>query len=380
MKEIDYSIIWKVLNAAATEKEQQELDEWLNDQPQNRAYYQRLLAHNQKQTVDIQPNEVEAEWQKLHTHIQSTKKVRRFTWLKYAAVAIPFFIALSFWLFNQKPADQIAESQTFVYENTEVSLTLGNGKTVTLDKANQHILDTVKSIQAVSDSTHQLTYSNNLTEASIEFNTLSVPRGGFYKVQLADGTIVWLNSATELRYPTSFPKATRDVYLQGEAIFEVSKDKTKPFIVHTNQSNVKVYGTVFNVMSYPDDNKESTTLVEGSVSVEKNGEEYMIEPGEQSTINNDNDSVEIKPVDVNLYTSWKEGIYRFEKTPLIEIATKLERWYNVKFVFKDEASKNKIFTGALLKETSYSFFMELIEEATNVKITIDDHTIYVESK
>ncbi len=211
-------------------------------------------------------------------------------------------------------------------------------------------------------------------------STVRVPEGGEYRVVLSDGTKVWINSGSELTSPMNFEKGERVVELKGEAYFDVIKSKEWPFIVRTCRSSVKVLGTSFNVCSYEGDALEQVTLEQGGVEVKHHDETYLLHPGEQFELDTRNEEIEVKPVNVKLYTSWIDGMFRFHNMPLDLLTVKLERWYNVHFVFSNEVCKNYRFTGAIRKDVDFNEFIRLIERTTNVKFIIKQKNIIIQEK
>ena len=178
----------------------------------------------------------------------------------------------------------------------------------------------------------------------------------------------------------NFEKGERVVELKGEAYFDVTKSKEWPFIVRTCRSSVKVLGTSFNVCSYEEDALEQVTLEQGGVEVKHHDETYLLHPGEQFELDTTNEEVEVKPVNVKLYTSGIDGMFRFHNMPLDLLTVKLERWYNVHFVFSNEVCKNYRFTGAIRKDVDFNEFIRLIERTTNVKFVINQKNIIIEEK
>ena len=211
-------------------------------------------------------------------------------------------------------------------------------------------------------------------------STVKVPEGGEYRVVLSDGTKVWINSGSELTFPMNFEKGERVVELKGEAYFDVTKSKEWPFIVRTCRSSVKVLGTSFNVCSYEEDSLEQVTLEQGGVEVKHHDETYLLHPGEQFELDITNEEIEVKPVNVKLYTSWIDGMFRFHNMPLDLLTVKLERWYDVHFVFSNEVCKNYRFTGAIRKDVDFNEFIRLIERTTNVKFIINQKDIIIQEK
>ena len=229
------------------------------------------------------------------------------------------------------------------------------------------------------DSLDILKYKSN-EQSTKEYNTISIPRGGEYQLVLADGTKVWLNSETTLTYPVNFTGNTREVMLTGEAFFDVSTNAHVPFIVKTKDAAVKVYGTQFNVMAYQDDKMHETTLVEGSVAVLYNNKEVMIEPGQQAQINAAGGGFTIREVDTQLYTDWKNGIFRFEEMTLKDVASKLSRWYNVDFYFANEEVKTRTISGAMKRSTEFDLFMGLIEKSVEAEVSIEENNVLIKGK
>jgi len=209
---------------------------------------------------------------------------------------------------------------------------------------------------------------NQLAE---QIQTISTPYGARTKTQLPDGSTVWLNSGSELSFPSRFNEQ-RPVTLSGEAFFEVEKSD-KPFVVSTTYGEVKVQGTSFNVKAFPDDASFETTLVEGKVilSDKKTGNETALQPGQQAILIKN--SFDVKPVEVKFFTSWKEGKLIFSREPFPQFIKKLERWYNVKIEYSDPRLDDLWYTGTIEME-SISEVMEMISKAAPVKTRFDNKT------
>lgn len=209
------------------------------------------------------------------------------------------------------------------------------------------------------------------TDASISTNTgkhiLNVPRGGEYKLVLSDGTRVHANAESRLTYPVSFSGDKREVYLTGEALFDVAKDSLRPFIVHTPYGIVEVVGTRFNVNTY-DKNKTTVTLEEGAVKVycenEKGSEEKSLLPGEQAIIQAE--TIDTQKVPVEEYTSWANGIYEYTDTSLETIVEQLSRWYNVNMVFAKPQLRNRKFAGVIFRNQPLQKAVDILSKVSNV--------------
>ena len=229
------------------------------------------------------------------------------------------------------------------------------------------------------DSNHLLRYSSydsiGITDAN-KNNELIIPKGGEYQVVLADGTKVWLNSASRLIYPQSFMGKERRVVLSGEAFFDVAHDAERPFIVETSRMNVKVLGTRFNVNDYDDNEEVSTTLVNGSVEIFSGGQQaFRLVPGEQAY--GKENELEKREVNVRLYTSWIDGKFLFNNTELEEIAKQISRWYDVEIFFSSENVKKVRFTGAIVKFKPLDDLVRMIESTSQVRFSVKGKTIVI---
>lgn len=258
-------------------------------------------------------------------------------------------------------------------------LELPGGDRVFLQDARGREIVTKRGNVLANDTTHTL-FVQERDSAVVEYGTIRVPAGGEYRVVLSDGTGVWINAGSELKFPTSFTGKDRVVELRGEAYFDVTRDAEHPFIVRTGQSAVRVLGTAFNVCSYDDDAFEQTTLVRGKVEVLYGDRVYPLHPGEQFEMQKKDARVEVKKVDTGLYVSWQEGVFRFRDMPLDEFAVKLQRWYDVNFFFANESCKKYRFTGAIRKDADFRDFIHLIESVTRVKFTLKENTVIITEK
>jgi len=210
-----------------------------------------------------------------------------------------------------------------------------------------------------------------------EWNTLSVPNGQDYYVELSDGTKVWINAGSKLTFPNFFENGKRQVKLEGEAYFVVASDVSNPFFIETMQSQVRVTGTQFNVCGYANEAVSHVTLVEGKVDVTIDDKAHHLKPGQQLVQNHHGGIVNIQEVDVNLYTSWKNGIYEFKDITLKEMTLRLNRWYDVEFIFSNDHAAQQRFSGMVKKEYDIEYFLKVVEKTTNVQFTKFDSKIVV---
>ena len=206
-------------------------------------------------------------------------------------------------------------------------------------------------------------------------NTVFIPRGGEHSLTLPDGSRVWLNSETELRFPVPFDDGKRKVTLAGEAYFDVAHDRERPFIVETGDISLQVLGTKFNVKSYRNELIQ-TTLAEGAVGISYDQYEYVVlTPGKQF-IYHDGHAV-MRDVDVQMHTAWMKGRFYFDSTSLEEISRQMERWYDITFVFADSSLKEEKFTGVIERNSTANSVMTILEKIIDIQYDIKDRTIYV---
>src|SRR5690606_15433617 len=193
-----------------------------------------------------------------------------------------------------------------------------------------------------------------------EQHVLSVPRGGEYRLVLPDGTRVWLNSASEIRYPPKFMGAERLVSIRGEVYFEVAKDSKRPFIVEVADTRIKVLGTAFNVSAYAGDPLMSTTLIEGTIQVEHGARNRVLIPGELACISPNGD-LRVQKTNINSAIAWKNGLFHFEDASLEEIMTRVARWYDIHVTYENRPTRR--LTGKFPRTVTLSRFLEILEFA-----------------
>ena len=218
-------------------------------------------------------------------------------------------------------------------------------------------------------------------QVALNYNTIMIPRGGEYQVELSDGTMVWLNSETQLRIPTTFVGKERRVYLSGEAYFAVAKNRDKPFIVETELGEVKVYGTEFNVKFYREEKKLKATLVEGNIGFRSEQiAELKIKPGYQLSLVEGANTPEIKQVKIYNEIAWKNRQFCFESERLESVMMMLQRWYNVEVDFVDPSLKDFKLSGTLNRYDKIETLLRFFEEGFDIKFLVENNTIKVMRK
>lgn len=218
-------------------------------------------------------------------------------------------------------------------------------------------------------------------EGEAVMNTLLVPRGGMYSLELEDGTRVWLNADSRLEYPAVFPSGRREVSLSGEAYFAVARDTSAPFTVRTARGDVRVLGTEFNVKCYADEGVMEATLVEGQVGLsDERAGSVVLEPGEQAVVGEGVQGIAVREVNVQHYIGWKENRLSFQGETLEEIMQVLARWYDIEVVFEDARLRGLEFSGNLDKYTDIDSFFRLFELGAEVRFERAGRTVYVRAK
>jgi len=262
-------------------------------------------------------------------------------------------------------------------------LTLADGSTIILDSAQNGTLSNQGNIKIIKLDDGQLAYDKSAVSGSTEvlYNTISTPKGGQYQLTLSDGSKVWLNAASSLRFPATFSGNERKVELTGEGYFEVAHNPSKPFIVTKNNVEIKVLGTHFNVNAYDDEDVIKTTLLEGSVRVTKGNKSTLITPGEQAVVSNSSStmfSINVKKdVDLDEAVAWKNGKFIFQDADIKSIMRQLEHWYDVSVIYDDKEVTNEEFVGSISRNVNISQILQMLEKTGAVKFEITGRTVIV---
>lgn len=310
--------------------------------------------------------------------------IRKIGWLSaVAAVLISGLLSIAF--FNNRlsqnhsqKSGQPAVVQHDVAPGTNKAvLTMANGKQVILTGAANGTITRMGGITVKKQADGKLQYTVDAkdTKGSGAINTISTPRGGQYQIVLADGTKVWLNAASSLKFPTAFMGKERLVELTGEAYFEVAKNKVMPFRVEFNGTQIKVLGTHFNIKAYPGDDVTRTTLLEGSVSIAAHNEQQVLTPGQQAIAAK---AGKLKIVAANLEEAlaWKNGYFIFHDEDLHDIMKQVERWYDVDVVYEENID-GKSFGGRISKYKNISSLLKNLELAGGVHFEVNGSTVTV---
>ena len=314
--------------------------------------------------------QVEKEWKKLQKKNKRLRgQGRKMVFLVVAGMAAVLLLAIGMlFLFRSFPEVEVS-SIACKQEPKKVTLEYANGKTLVLDVNSLVMNDKGK----ITD--HVVAKENMAVAEGLRLNRLSVPKGGDFSLTLADGTVIRLNADSRLQYPSEFSGDSRIVYLEGEAFFNVAKDKTKPFIVKTSFGDVRVLGTAFGISAYASEPESYTTLVRGKVSVEREGiKPVVILPGEQVVTFKDGKMIK-QEVDVEEFVGWKDGIYVFKEKSLGEIMKTLERWYNISVDFQDKSLVDLPFTGNLKRYDDINVFFDALTRTGDMKYRVEGNQV-----
>ncbi|KUJ63099.1 iron dicitrate transport regulator FecR [Flavobacteriaceae bacterium CRH] len=309
--------------------------------------------------------------------------VKKSNFTKYIAIAASVVVLLGVGIFyKQNIINKIAEPK-FDFKSTDIVLQLEDGKVQVIHEDNTVQVVDSKGNVVGNQNGNKLVYENNSDVEKVAYNTIKIPYGKKFQLQLSDGTLVHLNAGTTLKYPVKFIAGeNRRVYLDGEAFFDVAKDKKHPFIVNADNLNVRVLGTHFNVSNYPEDDVTDVVLVEGSVGMYNTSEAFnadkntILKPGYKGSFNRQNAAISTKAVITDIYTSWINGGLTFRNMTFKNIITKLERRYNVTIVNKNEKLANEKFNASFGDE-SIEKVMSYFNDIHGINYTIKNNQILI---
>ncbi|GEO03341.1 hypothetical protein AAE02nite_10050 [Adhaeribacter aerolatus] len=385
-------LILKSLSQTLTPQEQEILDNWLATDAQNS---ELLDLFRQEQRLEPELTffsslNTENAWQKIAAKtVNSAPPVslwqKPLAWRFAAAVALLMGIAIVFALVKfpdkapaiavNKPKEVRKEVKTDI---NQVKLSLADGTEILLNDIADGTVQEINGIK-IEKKDGQVIFrvaDNTVSQPKVAYNIITTPIGEQYQVVLPDGSKVWLNSASALRFPTAFPGHERAVTLTGEGYFEITKKKDQPFLVTASNTTIEVLGTHFNLMAYPNESATKTTLLEGSVKVSNGKVSEFIKPGQQANVT---DAIKLSAVDVDEAIAWKNGLFHFNDADLKTIARQLERWYNVDISFGDEVPGGH-FTGIISRRTDIEQVLKMLQVSGNLDYKIKERRVLISAK
>lgn len=384
-KEI-HELLLAYLRDDISEEEMIRLQGWLDENERHRKLLDELRDKEvlQQEIGAYASFDTSRRWIQLKEEMDKTSRKRRLLLRVWKSVAAVFVVAVAGGLLYWQITDSArpVEEQVLVAQirpgETQAVLITGKGQQLLLQGLKDTCLDITGNETLKISKDGSLEYSLSALSRMPEWHTLQVPRGGEYKIVLDDGTEIWLNSASELKYPAHFVGNERRVCLVGEAYFQVARNEAAPFIVETRDMDVKVLGTSFNVSAYEDEENSHATLVEGRVEVDDkvNGEKVTLTPGEQALLQGK--EIVVREVNTKLYSMWRLDRFTFASEDMEGVIRKLSRWYNVNFFFSNSSMKQKRFTGSLPKYSDISQVLKMIEMTTDIKFQVKGNTIIIQ--
>ncbi len=356
-----------------------------------------MAYRDQFEIAEIKDDEAGEEYQEIEERLlkrlQSDigyKQPARITYAKWwmaAAAVVVLATGAFFYASHQKTNPEKVYSKNVIKANgiipgsNKALLTLANGEKIALNDASNGtvIKQGNTKVQKKEGGVLQYEALQDTTSSEspvIGYNTVSTPKGGQYQIVLSDGTRVWLNSASSLKYPTAFVGAERNVELTGEGYFEVAKNKKMPFKVKSNGQEVEVLGTHFNIMAYDDEGETRTTLLEGSVKVSKGGVNRILIPGQQAVNQNDRDDVTVAHADIISVMAWKNGIFSLQNSSIHQIMRQIARWYDVDVAYQGNL-KDKEYGGSVSKSQNLTEILKNLELTGTIHFKVEGRRITV---
>jgi len=366
------------------------LEKWLSLSLRNKQVYDKYkiwygswAVFRRKKGIDR-----EAAWKKIRERRQKIAGIeKRNRFLRNSGIAAGFMLLIgltALWQWKNSGTDfrndrRLAENQP---PEIQIQLELPGGERIALTGATDSVKVSESGRQALCDSSG-LTYFADTSlhrDEPVVYNKLLVPAGAEYHLLLSDGTRVFMNAASELRYPTVFPPEKREVFLTGEAYFEVSPDTLRAFTVKTAAMDIRVLGTSFNVNAYEDVPVVTATLVSGKIRAKCRNQDYDLQPGQQIRTHRTTGSVQVEEVNTALFTSWKNGYYYFEARPLKEIMQIFSRWYGFKVIFRHPWLEELEFSGRMQRYEKVERLLRKFEQTGKVRFVYNGDTVTVKEK
>lgn len=343
------SLLKKYKDHSLTTEEYEVLKRWISESEENKLYlanFIRFYKIEERWEAYSNANPQKA-WKSILAKYHHKKRIRQQRILVAAACTILFLVIGGIYKYSNNDAETSLYATIYPRQNKKVLLTLANGQKQVLENGGELVCKNEKS-----------------TASEQQYNTISTQIGGNFKLVLPDKSIVWLNSNTTLRYPVKFAK-NRKVILSGEAFFDVQKTG-RPFSVEVNDNKIRVLGTQFDVSAY-NGKAMLTTLVRGKVEVSNKSSKQILHPNQQASITGSTQSILVKEVNTAIYTSWIQGVFEFESTPLTIIMEQLAQWHDIDVTYQNDQTGKILFTGSLYRDRSLDYTLQIIQDISDVK-------------
>ena len=362
----------------------EEVELWLEESERNREYFREFQRIHLELQWGVYAREVKSDFNVMRKKLRKRSSLR--IWYGVAAAMVILLSVGGMLLWDSEKVEeksvQVAKKKTIQPGKSQAILVLSSGEEVAMGNVAQQLEEKDGTSVVVSETgriSYEAAEGNEVTakDTTRVINRLVIPRGGEFNLTLSDGTRVWLNAETELRYPVQFNGKERVVYLKGEAYFEVAKNKKKPFLVQVDDMAVKVYGTEFNVNTY---NKIETVLVTGSVSMNQGGKEVLLKPNQKGVFDQVSGKITVADVDVLAYVSWKNGDFIFRNESLNSIMDKLSRWYGLEVLYQDARLQNVRLSGNLKRYKDVRELFVSFEKISDARFKVQGNKVIVSSK
>jgi ferric-dicitrate binding protein FerR (iron transport regulator) len=381
-------LIREYLAGTASEEEKRQLEAWYESFDSSDLEFMggdaRALEESTARSLEALKNKISGVRPEAGKH--AVKEIRRakiriMAWRAAAAAAILVLVAAGgFYLLRVKPQEKYVASPARVADpapgGNKAVLTLANGQRIILDSAGNGLLSMQGGTRIIKVAPGQLRYRAAKGSAGVTgYNTISTPRGGKYMIVLPDGSRVWLDAASSVRFPAAFTGKYRQVAMTGQAYFEVAPGSRQPFRVTVKDMTVDVLGTHFNIMAYGGEPSVRTTLVEGAVRVSEGGQALLLAPGQQAELKDNGEMRLVREADVNKAVGWKEGLFWFDNDDIGSVMRQLSRWYNVDIVVRGDIPAR--FNGSIPRDLPFSKVFDVLKRAAGIRFTEKDGKIIV---
>ena len=355
------------------------------------AWYDEVDDHPLQVPLDFASSEEELR-QRILSRLKSRQRfaavfsIRNFRTAGLVAASILLiFSGLLVFQFLRSDRAGLAEKKTVATGHQEIDgvvpggnkavLIMADGSQVELDTAGNGTISETANARVIKLNDGELALSAAKNEiGTLTYNILKTPRGGQYTITLSDGSRVWLNSASSLRFPTVFGKE-RNVELTGEAYFEVARNPERPFKVKANGTEVRVLGTHFNIMAYDDERLISATLIEGSIRISKDDNLILLKPGQQANVTEDGKIGVLKNADVEQAIAWKNGVFNFNGSDIQSTMRQIARWYDVEVIYENKIAEH--FNGTIPRNSSIENVLKMLEYTGVVRFVMHNRQIIV---
>lgn len=375
-------VVKKLLGGGMLDEEEgRRLREWLEESEEHEELFRQVSGGKKNEEFQniVRLSDRKEQWRRLERLMRERKSIGRRTWLAYAAGTV-LLLGLGLWFGLQRAGKDETVVRMAVIEpgKTQALLILNDGQKIALRDRDTSVATSGTSINI---RTGQVAYEmkKEMQDSVVEYNTIVVPRGGIYSLVLSDGTEVFLNSDSELRYPVKFTGKNRVVDLKGEAFFEVTPDSLHPFVVQAGEMRTRVLGTSFNIMAYTDEPAIQTTLFTGrvEVSVEQTSLKEVLAPGMQANWEVGADAISVKKVNMDIQSLWRDGIIMLDDDDLESVMRMLARWYNVTYEWRGDRNVKHTFTGKINRNEDLGSVLSTLTLLGGPRFEIEGTTVYI---